>query len=148
VGSKKACVPSHDLPSFEGATVKSDWENRLGEERRQANQAAAAFARVCRQGDADRLYDAHLLFNECGNDAWRLAMVKVAKLPRVSPKIRRAFVAIWVESKMLPRRIGHRPTMAAALRVLMPSNRSGPPLMLYRGANIHEHRRRIYGFTA
>jgi len=48
---------------------------------------------------------------------------------------------------MLPLRVGHRPTMAAALRVLMPSSYSGPPLMLYRGTIIGERRRRIYGFS-
>jgi hypothetical protein len=69
-------------------------------------------------------------------------MAKVAKLPRVSSEIQDAFVGIWVESKMLPLRVGHRPIMAAALRVLMPGGRLGSPLMLYRGANIHERRRR------
>jgi hypothetical protein len=46
-------------------------------------------------------------------------MAKVAKLPQVSPEIQRAFIPIWVEHKMLPLRIGHRPTTAAALRVLI-----------------------------
>jgi hypothetical protein len=48
---------------------------------------------------------------------------------------------------MLPLRVGHRPTMAAALRVLMPGGHSCPPAMLYRGANTHERRRRLYGFS-
>jgi hypothetical protein len=124
-----------------------EWQNRLVEERRQARQAADVFVRVCREGDADRLYDAHLLLNQCVDDAWRLAMAKVAKLPHVTPEIQRAFIPIWVESKMLPLRIGQRSITAAALRVLMPGNHSGLPRTLYRGTNIHERRRRLYGFS-
>jgi hypothetical protein len=124
-----------------------EWRDRLLKEARQARQAADAFARICWEGDANHLYNAHLWLNECSSDAWRLAMTKVAKVPRVSSEIQDAFVGIWVESKMLPLRVGHRPIMAAALRVLMPGGRLGSPLMLYRGANIHERRRRIYGFS-
>jgi hypothetical protein len=119
----------------------------LREERRQAEQAANVFARVCREGEADNLYNAHLLLNDSPIDAWRLAMAKVAKLPSVSPEIQCAFLNIWIESKMLPLRVGHRPIMAAALRVLMPGGHLDSPLTLYRGANISERRLRIYGFS-
>jgi hypothetical protein len=74
-------------------------------------------------------------------------MAKIAKLSRVSLKIQDAFIPIWVESKVLPLRVGHRPTMAGALRVLMPSSYSGPPLTLYRGTHAGERRRRLYGFS-
>jgi len=121
-----------------------EWRAHLRAERRQARQAADVFVRICREGDTNQLYNAHLILNE---DAWRLAMAKVAKLPRVSPAIQRAFVQIWIESKMLPLRVGHRPTMAAALGVLLPGAHLGRPLVLYRGTNIHERRRRIYGFS-
>ena len=69
------------------------------------------------------------------------------KAPPVSPDIQDAFLSIWIENKMLPRRVGHRPTMAAALRVLMPRNYSGPPLVLYRGTQNNERRRHLYGFS-
>jgi hypothetical protein len=123
-----------------------EMRTQLLKERRQARKAAEVFARVCREGDAENLYNAHLLLNECF-DAWRPAMAKVAKLPRVSPEIQCAFLNIWIESKMLPLRVGHRPTMAAALRMLMPGNYSGLPLVLYRGASGNERRRRYYGFS-
>jgi hypothetical protein len=119
----------------------------LRDEQRQARQAADVFARICRDGPAEHLYNAHLLLNECAGDAWRLAMAKVARLPRVSKEIQAAFVPIWIEFKMLPLRVGHRPTLAAALRVLLPGGHSGRPLELYRGANIHERRRMLYGFS-
>jgi hypothetical protein len=45
-------------------------------------------------------------------------MAKVARRSRMSGSIQDAVVGIWVESKMLPLRVGHRPTMAAALRLL------------------------------
>jgi hypothetical protein len=38
----------------------------LLEERRRAMEAAATFARVCQDGPADHLYNAHLLLNESG----------------------------------------------------------------------------------
>jgi hypothetical protein len=117
------------------------------EERRQATQAADVFARVCREDNADQLYYAHLFLNECGDDAWRLAMARVAKLSHVTPEIREAFVPIWVESKMLSLRVGSRRVLSDALRVLMAGSYSGPPLTLYRGAGYHERRRRLYGFS-
>jgi hypothetical protein len=122
-------------------------KERLADERRRAMKAAAVFARVCRDGPADDVYNASLLLDECVDDAWRFAMAKVAKLSRVSPEIRDAFVPVWVQHKMLPLFVGHRPTMAAALRVLMPSSYSGPPLTIYRGTHTGERRRRLYGFS-
>jgi len=127
--------------------LKGNAEARFREEQRQARQAADVFERICRDGDAERLYDAHLLLNESPLGAWRLAMAKVAKLQRVSADIQYAFVNIWVESKTLPARVGHRPIMAAALRVLMPGQHSGQPSTLYRGANTSERRLRIYRFS-
>jgi len=104
------------------------------------------FVRICAEGDADRLYDAHLWLNERGNDAWRLAMTKVAKLPKVSRKIQEAFLPIWIESKMLPLRVGSRRVLANALRVLMPATYKRG-LKLYRGTSSAEHSRHIYGFA-
>jgi hypothetical protein len=111
-------------------------------------QAATAFARACAEGEVDKLYCAHQGLNESsGCDAWRLAMAKVARLERVSPEIKAAFLNIWIESKMLPLRVGHRRTMANALRVLMPGDYAGPPLTLYRGTHQGERRTGQYGFS-
>ena len=110
-------------------------------------RAAKVFARICAEGDADKLYDAHLWLNEQVDDAWRLAMAKVAKLPKVSREIQKAFLPIWIESKMLPLAIRNRRALANALRVLMPATYKGKPLKLYRGAISTERRRRIYGFS-
>jgi hypothetical protein len=114
-------------------------------ERRKARKAATAFANVCKAGDADKLYHAACRLNECL--AWRLAMVKVARLPRVISEIQAAFHAIWVESKMLPLRVGDRRALASALRILFPCDYSGPPITLYRGTSGGERRRRLYGFS-
>ena len=102
---------------------------------------------MCAESDADKLYDAHLWLNEQGNDAWRLAMTKVAKLPKVSRKIQKAFLPIWIESKMLPLRVGSHRVLANALRVLMPATYKGKRLKLYRGTSSAEHSRHIYGFA-
>ena len=124
-----------------------EWQARLRRERQEAMQAAKVFANICAEGDADRLYNAHLLLNERSADAWRLAMIRVAKLPQVSRGIQQAFLDIWIESKMLPLRVGHRRVMANALRVLMPANYMGPPLTLFRGTRAGEMQRRLYGFS-
>jgi hypothetical protein len=55
--------------------------------------AAANFAAVCVRGDTDGLYNASLWLDECV-DAWRLAMMKVAKLERVTSEIQEAFVPV------------------------------------------------------
>jgi hypothetical protein len=101
-------------------------------------------ARVCKENEAAQVYNAHLLLNEAGSDAWRLAMRKVARLGRVSPDIQQAFIAVWVEHKHLPFAVGDRRTCAAGLRVLM---RGGykKPMTLYRGDDAR--RRRIHGFS-
>jgi hypothetical protein len=119
----------------------------LEEERRQAIRAANFFAHVCREGDADALYDAHLLLNDAPYGAWRRAMAKVARLSHVSEGIQNVFVGIWIESNMLALRVGHRPIMAAALRILLPGGYSGSPMMLYRGTHDGERQRRVYGFS-
>jgi hypothetical protein len=123
------------------------WREARRRERDDGRRAAAVFARVCREGDADNLYDAALFLDEQVN-AWRPAMAKVAALGSVSPEIQAAFQPIWIERKMLPLTVGHRPTMAAALRVLMPPGTyRGPPLTLYRGTSTYERKRRLYGFS-
>jgi hypothetical protein len=73
-------------------------------------------------------------------------MHHVGKLPKVSSEIQNAFLEIWVESKVLPLRVGDRPALARALRLLMPGNYQGPSLTLYRGANWNERRWHRYQF--
>ena len=109
-------------------------------------RAATNFAAVCAKGDATALYNASLWLDDCF-DGWRFAMLKVARLEKVSQEIQQAFVPIWVEHKTLPLKVAERSVLAKALRVLMPGGYSGAPLRLYRGANARERRRRIYGFS-
>ena len=123
------------------------FRKRLQQERREARQAAAAFAAVCSRNDAAALFNVSLWLDQCVNDAWRLAMAKVARLPAVSRGMQEAFLPIWVEHKMLPLVVGNRRVLADALRVLMRSDYAGPPLTLYRGACSSERRRRLYGFS-
>jgi hypothetical protein len=127
--------------------VPPEFRARFLEERRDAREAAVVFARVCEEGRADQLYNAAQWLNECSSEAWRLAMIKVARLPTVASHVRDAFLPIWIESKMLPLRVGNRRVLADALRVLLPGNYAGLPLSLYRGASAGERRRRIYGFS-
>jgi hypothetical protein len=60
-----------------------------------------------------------LLF-ACSVHGWRLAMMKIRKLPSVNSEIQAAFVRVWIESKMLPLKIGDRHVLADALHILMP----------------------------
>jgi hypothetical protein len=118
----------------------------LKQYRRDARQAAAAFAHVCAEGDADKLYNASLWLDETVG-GWRLAMVKVGKLQSVSREIQDAFLPIWVEHKHAALSVGDRPVMAKALHVLMPAGYTGPALTLYRGTRASERTRRLYGFS-
>jgi hypothetical protein len=129
------------------AQLPAEQQDQLRRERREASRAAAHFAAICAGGDADLLYDAALWLDQSYGDSWRLAMVKIAELPAVSHDIQKAFLPIWIEHKMLPLRVGDRPVLAKALRVLMPCDYGGPPLTLYRGTGGNERRRHLYGFS-
>ena len=118
----------------------------LAAERLQARRFAALFADACERGDTAAFYAA-LDSSGSNPDSWRLAMARVARLDCVSTAIRRAFGGIWVESKMLPLRVGNRRVLANALRVLMPCDYRGKQLKLFRGTNTLERKRRLYGFS-
>jgi hypothetical protein len=128
------------------AKYPPEWQAYLHEERRQAREAAKAFAKICRENRPDELDNAALWLDE-KFDAWRPAMALVAKLAHVSPEIQQAFIPVWVERKHLPLAVGDRRTTAAGLRVLMPGAYTGPPLPLYRGTGSRERRSGAYGFS-
>jgi hypothetical protein len=127
-------------------SIEDEFRQMLAQERRDAEAAAKAFAKACEAGDVAALYFAADQLNAT-MDSWRLAMLRVSRLKGVSPEIRSAFLEIWVESKALPFKVGHRRTLVDALRILIPATYDGPPLTLYRGASAGERRRRIYGFS-
>ena len=129
------------------AALPPEWRDRLRRERRAARQAAANFAAICVRGDAGALYNPSQWLEESCHDAWRLAMSKVARLPKVSRDIQDAFLPIWIEHKHLPLAVRNRRVLLNALRILMPCDYSGAPLTLYRGAVGTERRRRLYGFS-
>ena len=124
----------------------AEFKAAIARENAESRSAARYFESMCKSGDADNLYNAaQRLHNTV--DSWRLAMRRVARLPHVSAEIREAFVPIWVESKFIPLSVGHRPTMAAALRVLMRGDYSGGDLRLFRGTTLRERQRRLYSFS-
>jgi hypothetical protein len=134
-------MPKHSKMSMIKAALPPHLQAYLREERRLKLEAAKVFARVCEEGDADQLYNAHELVENA--NAWPLAMRKVAQLGKVSQDIQEAFVAVWVEHKHLSLAVGDRRVCAAALRILMPGGHK-KPMLLYRGD--HARRRRIHGF--
>lgn len=115
-------------------------------ERRYDRMAAKAFEQACKGDSGEALHEAADLLDS-GLDAWRLAMMRVARLSAVAPEIRKAFLPIWVASKMLPLSVGNRAVLARALRLLLPRNYLGEPLTLYRGATARERRFGAYGFS-
>jgi hypothetical protein len=95
----------------------------------------------------DQLYQAVDRLNDTTVDGWPMAMRKIARdVAEVSPEIHSAFLAVWIQMKMLPLKVGDHRALCTALRVLMPRY-AGPPVWLYRGANARERRRRIYGIS-
>jgi hypothetical protein len=128
-------------------STHAEFVAELARERRHAVLVGREFTEACRTGN---VRDFYRCVDRLGNetvDGWRLAMKGVGRLPSVSPRIRRAFLPVWIEHKGLPRSVGHRPTMAAALRVLMAGSYQGPALTLFRGTIESESRRRLIGFS-
>jgi hypothetical protein len=114
--------------------------------KRESHVVASAIATACAQGDVDAFFAA---VNQARSvyDPWPLTFRKISKLPAVSPEMKRAFVPVWIEFNMLPIRVGNRPVLARALRLLLPGGYEGAPLKLYRGAAWRERCRRRYGFS-
>ena len=131
----------------DAAAMEREFHAAIASERRADRQGAKAFAQACREGDVDRLLQAADFLNDSTIDGWRLAMMRVGRLSGVSAEIRAAFLGIWIEAKHLPLEVGHRPTMARALHVLMPPVVRSVPLRLYRGTAARERKRWLYGFS-
>lgn len=135
----------------EDAPADDAWEQRfhaaIAAERKADRRGARAFAEACQDGDVERMLAAVDFLNDSTITGWRLAMRQVGRLPSVSPEIRAAFLNVWIEAKHLPLTVGHRPTMARALHVLMPPIPLQEPLRLFRGAGALERQRGLYGFS-
>ena len=129
------------------AAVEREVRAALAAERKADRVRAKTFADACRDGDVDLMLRAVDFLHENTIEGWRHAMRQVGRLPAVRPEIRTAFVEIWIEAKHLPLAVGHRPTMAKALRALMPPVALTEPLRLYRGTTASEQQRRLYGFS-
>lgn len=124
-----------------------DFHARIREEVRQSRRLGKAVALACRTGNVEDFLQAvdTLTF---AVDGWRYAMLSIGRLPPVTAEVQSAFLQVWIETKMLSLSVGHRPTLAKALRVLLPAGDSVPdPVRLYRGASALERRRRLYGFS-
>lgn len=131
----------------EPAEIERKVRQALAAERKADRHGAQAFAQACRNGNVAMLLRAADFLNDSTIDGWRLAMRKVGRLSAVSLDIQRAFLPIWIEAKHLPLCVGHRPTMAKALHILMPPTATGAPLHLFRGTTALERGRRLYGFS-
>lgn len=135
----------NDAP--DAALMEHEFRAAIAAERRADRVGAAAFASACRNGDVDQMLATADFLSDATVCGWRLAMLKVGRLPTVSAEIQAAFLNIWIESKHMPLMVGHRPTMAQALRVMMPSVELSEPLTLYRGASARERASGTYGFS-
>jgi hypothetical protein len=115
-------------------------------ERQNEIAAAKKFLQLTRQGDGDALLA--ISENVMPGDAWRLALRRISGLTSVTPEVSRAFEIIWRSQKTIALRVGHRPTVAKALRVLLPQSHDPiDPVRLYRGTNRSEFFHRIFGFS-
>lgn len=117
------------------------WAEEVRAERRAERAAAKAFAEACAAGDPEALQDVAGAF-EGLEDGWRLAFREVAKLPTVAPAAQDRFVHLWLSTKELPRRVGDPKTLVAGLRKLFPRPIVPEPMLVYRGAEQSELRRR------
>jgi hypothetical protein len=124
-----------------------DFAERIRAQRKQDRHCARLFVNAVEGGDADGLLSAIDALNELSVDGWRLAMLGAGRLATTTDEVRAAFLTAWIESKSISLNVGNRPALVRALRVLMPYDYSGPPLRVYRGTRILEHRRRLYGIS-
>jgi hypothetical protein len=111
-----------------------------------SRRAARAVELACISGDVGEFHDAIQRLDET-DDGWRLAMGREGRLEHVSDEIRNAFLYAWIDHNNLMLRVDHRPTLARALRVLLPRTEVAEPLVLFRGAVARERRHRTYGFA-
>lgn len=118
----------------------------LGQERRTAKLTSNAFVRACQPGNAAELRELVGQFS-VHVGCWTAAIRAVARrLRSLSPKIQKAFLGIWIESKMLGLSVDDHRALCDAARVLLPSYR-GPAVRLFRGASAGERRSRSYGLS-
>lgn len=100
--------------------VDSIAEN-LRDEHGAAKAAADFFVSACQTGDVPAFFEAVSQINETVG-GWLPAMRKVAReVHTVSPEIRSTFLNVWIESKMLPLRVGNHRALCDAARVLLPN---------------------------
>lgn len=125
-----------------------DFRAALREERSRDKQLAKMLADAFAGDDPEKLLQA-IDQMEYAVDGWRLALARVGRLGEVSPEVSAAFLNVWIQMKHLPLEVGHRPTMAKALRVLLSPLRPAvsESMKLYRGASARERRSRLYGFS-
>ena len=129
-------------------TLEERIQAQNAEYRRRNRNAARWLREATRDGDVERFQAAIHYIGEETVDGWRPAMRAIATLPSIPPEIQAAFLEVWILHKHIPLKIGHRPTAAAALRLLFPrTGETDTPLLLYRGAGANERRCRLYGFS-
>ena len=133
--------------SWRGEQVKqSDFHEAIRRERQEARAAARAFVQACQDADLRAFgFAAEALFESVGG--WRLACKAVARLEKIEPAIRRAFLEVWTETKSLPLTIGDDRVTRDAIRILLPPYTGKQPVRLFRGTTFRERRRRTYGFS-
>jgi hypothetical protein len=128
-------------------TSEEEFRERIREQRRADRRAAMAFVRACKAGDVKLLYKAADLLSNESVTGWTIAVRKIAReVSQVSPNIQSAFLSVWIQTQMLPLKVGDHRALCTAARMLMPPYR-GPSVRLYRGASGSERRRRIYGIS-
>ncbi|HEY5065826.1 MAG TPA: hypothetical protein VIJ04_13495, partial [Xanthobacteraceae bacterium] len=126
---------------------EQEGRERIREQRRADRRAATAFFEACKSGDADLLYKAADLLSNESVTGWTIAVRKIAReVSQVGPDVQSAFLSVWIQTQVLPLKVGDHGALCTAARVLMPPYR-GPSVRLYRGASDSERRRRIYGIS-
>ena len=116
--------------------------------RKQARQridASRSLVDAVRSDSVTAFMKAIASIDECY--VWREAMLKVARGPGVSPRLRDAMLQVWIEyGDHIRQETGDDLLLASALRNLMPSY-EGPAITLYRGEGWQNRCRRTYGLS-
>jgi hypothetical protein len=117
------------------------------EDLRRERAAQMRFTCALQAGNVEEFFESFIKLEEGFAHGSRLALRKVSKLGEVHPKIKEAFLQLWINSgDHLRQEVNDDLVMIRALRVLLPRY-DGPAQTLYRGETAYNRKRRTYGLS-
>jgi hypothetical protein len=117
------------------------------EEQKRVGRILNKFVRALQTGDRKALRDSIEDIDERILDGWKQVFRRIARIKKVDPDIRDAFLGIWISlGDHLRQEVGDDCLLAQGLRLLLPPY-DGEQQVLYRGEGAANHQSRTYGLA-